>query len=137
MRITQINALPAGEVQAEMSRARPAQLAVLLFQHRLPTERCATWRCSAAPSQSRAGRCSTRSSTTSPSGTRAEEALRQSEEQFRAMFETASIGMAQADVRTGQWLRVNAKMCEITGYTADEMLASARVRHHPPGGSRA
>jgi PAS domain S-box-containing protein len=51
-----------------------------------------------------------------------EEALRESEAEFRAMFETASIGMAQADPRTGQWLRVNQKMCEITGYSADELL---------------
>ena len=53
---------------------------------------------------------------------RAEEALQGSEKQFCAMFETASIGMAQADPRTGQWLRVNQKMCDITGYSADEML---------------
>jgi PAS domain S-box-containing protein len=53
---------------------------------------------------------------------RAEDALRESEEQFRAMFEVASIGIAQADIRTGKWLRVNRKMCEITGYSADEML---------------
>ena len=52
----------------------------------------------------------------------AEEALRTSEEHFRAMFEMASIGMAQADPRTGQWLRVNHKMCEITGYSATELL---------------
>ena len=38
------------------------------------------------------------------------------------MFELASIGMAEADPRTGQWLRVNAKMCAITGYTAEELL---------------
>jgi len=53
---------------------------------------------------------------------KADEALRESEEQFRAMFEVASIGIAQADTRTGQWLRVNKKMCAITGYSADEML---------------
>jgi PAS domain S-box-containing protein len=52
----------------------------------------------------------------------AEEDLREREEQFVAMFQLASIGMAQADVRTGQWLRVNDKLCEITGYSADEML---------------
>jgi PAS domain S-box-containing protein len=53
---------------------------------------------------------------------RAEDALRQSEEQFRAMFELASVGIAQADPRTGQWLRVNKKMCEITGYSVGELL---------------
>jgi PAS domain S-box-containing protein len=52
----------------------------------------------------------------------AEQALRQSEEQFRAMFEVASIGMAQADLKTGQWLRVNRKLCALTGYSPDEML---------------
>jgi two-component system, cell cycle sensor histidine kinase and response regulator CckA len=51
-----------------------------------------------------------------------EEALRQSEEHFRAIFDTASVGMAQADPQTGRWWRVNAKMCAITGYSADEML---------------
>jgi len=54
---------------------------------------------------------------------RAEESLRRSEEQFKAMFETVSIGMAQTDPRTAQWLRVNQKMCEITGYSSAEMLA--------------
>ncbi|MBE0544411.1 MAG: PAS domain S-box protein [Verrucomicrobia bacterium] len=53
---------------------------------------------------------------------RAEEALRQSEEQFRAMFELAAVGIAQTDPRTGQWLRVNQKMCAITGYSAAELL---------------
>jgi PAS domain S-box-containing protein len=48
--------------------------------------------------------------------------LRGSEEQFRAMFETASIGMAQADPRTGQWVRVNQRLCVISGYSADELL---------------
>ena len=52
----------------------------------------------------------------------AEAALHESEEQFRAMFEMASIGMVQADPRTGQWLRVNQKVCEITGYSAAELL---------------
>ena len=53
---------------------------------------------------------------------RAEDALRESEEQFKTMFEMASIGMAQADPQTGQWLRVNQKLCEMTGYSPGEML---------------
>ena len=52
----------------------------------------------------------------------AEAALHESAEQFRAMFEMASIGMVQADPRTGQWLRVNQKACAITGYSAAELL---------------
>jgi two-component system cell cycle sensor histidine kinase/response regulator CckA len=51
-----------------------------------------------------------------------EAALLRSEDEFRTMFELASIGMDQADPRTGRWLRVNQRMCAITGYSADEML---------------
>ena len=61
----------------------------------------------------------------------ADEALRGSEANFKAMFETASIGVAQADPKTGQWLRVNQKMCEITGYSSAEMLTMrvAEITH--------
>ena len=52
----------------------------------------------------------------------AQKERQESEEQFRAMFEVASIGMAQADPQTRLWLRVNQKMCAITGYSTDEML---------------
>jgi PAS domain S-box-containing protein len=53
---------------------------------------------------------------------RVEAALRQSEEQFRAMFEVASIGMVQTDPLTRKYQRVNRKFCEITGYSAEELL---------------
>jgi PAS domain S-box-containing protein len=52
----------------------------------------------------------------------AEASLRESEEQFRAMFELAAVGMAQVDPRTGRMLRVNETLCAITGYSADELL---------------
>ncbi len=35
----------------------------------------------------------------------------------------ASCAFAQADPHTGQWLRVNQKLCEITGYAAVELLS--------------
>ena len=54
---------------------------------------------------------------------RAEEALRESEEQYRAFFEIASIGMGQADPATGRILRVNDRYCEITGYSREELLS--------------
>ena len=50
-------------------------------------------------------------------------AIEESEKRFHVMFEMASIGIAQADPHTGKWIRVNQKLCEITGYTAEEMLA--------------
>ncbi len=54
---------------------------------------------------------------------RAEDALKKSEADFRAIFELAGIGIAQADLQTGRLLRVNQKICDITGYSAEELLA--------------
>ncbi|MGH9767885.1 MAG: PAS domain S-box protein [Blastocatellia bacterium] len=54
---------------------------------------------------------------------RAEEALKVSEAEFRAIFEMAGTGKAEADLSTGRLLRVNQKLCEITGYSAEELLA--------------
>jgi PAS domain S-box-containing protein len=55
--------------------------------------------------------------------TLANDALRQSGEQFRGLFEMASIGMAQADAHSGRILRANRKLCEITGYSEAELTA--------------
>jgi PAS domain S-box-containing protein len=52
---------------------------------------------------------------------RIEEILRESEERFRATFEHAAVGAAQVGI-DGRWLRVNRRLCEIVGYTHDEML---------------
>lgn len=52
----------------------------------------------------------------------AEERLRASEEEFRAIFELAGVGKAQGDGRTGRFIRVNRKLCEITGYSEAELL---------------
>ena len=52
---------------------------------------------------------------------RAETALRASEEQFRAIFEVASIGIVQVDPSNGQILRYNETFREITGYGDEEL----------------
>ena len=38
------------------------------------------------------------------------------------MFDLAGVGAVQAHPATGQFLRVNPKMCEITGYSEEELL---------------
>jgi PAS domain S-box-containing protein len=53
---------------------------------------------------------------------RAEDALRASEAEFRAVFELAGSGKALVDPQTGRFIRVNRKLCEITGYEAEELL---------------
>ena len=52
---------------------------------------------------------------------RAEEALRESEERFRATFEQAAVGIAHVAL-DGRWIRVNDKLCEIVGYSHEELL---------------
>jgi PAS domain S-box-containing protein len=51
---------------------------------------------------------------------RSEAALRDSEERFRATFEQAAVGIAHV-APDGRWLRVNRKLCEIVGYSHDEL----------------
>jgi PAS domain S-box-containing protein len=51
----------------------------------------------------------------------AEEAPTEGEE-YLAMFESANVGQARADMNTGRFLRANARLCRITGYTERELL---------------
>jgi PAS domain S-box-containing protein len=53
---------------------------------------------------------------------RTEEELRESEERFRAFFETAAVGAAHADPATGRLLQVNEKLCRFLGYGEEELL---------------
>lgn len=50
-----------------------------------------------------------------------EEKLKDSEELFRRTFESAGVGMAHVSP-SGQWLRVNEKLLEISGYSRQELL---------------
>lgn len=54
--------------------------------------------------------------------------LAESEREFRAMFELAALGTAQVDARTTRFLRVNHKLCEITG-TGDAELREQTLWH--------
>jgi PAS domain S-box-containing protein len=51
----------------------------------------------------------------------AQQQLRESEERFRATFEHAPVGIAHVRLN-GDWLLVNQRLCEITGYTKEELL---------------
>ena len=50
-----------------------------------------------------------------------ERALHESERQLRATFEHAAVGIAHT-APDGRWLRVNQKLCDILGYTREELL---------------
>ncbi len=54
---------------------------------------------------------------------RAIDALRESEQRSRALYEQAPLGIGILDSVTGQFQQVNNKYSEITGYSEEEMLA--------------
>ncbi|MEO7912339.1 MAG: PAS domain S-box protein, partial [Roseiflexaceae bacterium] len=53
----------------------------------------------------------------------AEVALRESEERFRSAYDYAAIGMALVGL-DGGWLQANRALCDFTGYTEAELLAT-------------
>jgi PAS domain S-box-containing protein len=51
----------------------------------------------------------------------AQTALRESEERYRVLFEQAAVGVAHTDL-DGRWVMVNQKLCDILGYSHDELI---------------
>ncbi|MEL6165777.1 MAG: PAS domain S-box protein, partial [Cyanobacteria bacterium J06628_3] len=52
---------------------------------------------------------------------KSEKALRQSEERFRSTFEQAAVGICHTN-QNGKFIRVNQKLCDILGYSREELL---------------
>ncbi|MFN7155711.1 MAG: EAL domain-containing protein [Acidovorax sp.] len=52
-----------------------------------------------------------------------DDARRESEERFRALFDQATMGVAQLAAHSGRFVRVNQRFADIVGYTPKEMLA--------------
>ena len=65
-----------------------------------------------------------------------EEALLQSEEQFRVMFDLSGVGMVQADAPAFRFTRVNPRLCAITGYSAEELLTKTWLEPTHPDDRR-
>ncbi len=57
--------------------------------------------------------------------------IREREERFRATFDQAAVGIAHLSF-DGKWLRINARYCEILGYTEIELrkLSFRDITHH-------
>ncbi|MGA9138637.1 MAG: MEDS domain-containing protein [Methanocella sp.] len=62
----------------------------------------------------------------------AKRALQKSEENFRAAFEQAAVGMTRVS-KEGRFLQVNQKFCDITGYTQEELagLSARDITYQP------
>jgi PAS domain S-box-containing protein len=62
---------------------------------------------------------------------RAEQAIRESEERYRALFEGAVDGILIADVETKRFVHANSAMCEMLGYTEEELTKLTVSDIHP------
>jgi PAS domain S-box-containing protein len=60
-----------------------------------------------------------------------EKRLQESEERFRAIFEGANDGILVADVKTKRFSLANPRICEITGYSLEELLKLSVGDIHP------
>jgi PAS domain S-box-containing protein len=60
------------------------------------------------------------------------EALLDSEARFRAVFENSAVGIARV-AQDGHWLEVNQRLCDIIGYSREELLAKTFVDITHPG----
>jgi len=65
-----------------------------------------------------------------------EEALRESEQKLRSLFESAPVGIALNDLATGRFLEVNDALVGPTGYARQELLALTYWDLTPPDFSR-
>ncbi len=61
----------------------------------------------------------------------AQDAIRKSEERFRAIFNNAGIGISLFD-RQGRYIQVNSRWAEMLGYAAPELLAMSHFQVMPP-----
>ena len=60
-----------------------------------------------------------------------EEALLRAEERFRLIFEGSADGILAADVKTRRFAFANPRICEITGYSLEELLELSIDEIHP------
>ncbi|MBF0237707.1 MAG: response regulator [SAR324 cluster bacterium] len=60
-----------------------------------------------------------------------EQALIESNNRFRVIFEQAAVGVAQIDSNTGHFIRINQRYCDIVGYSTEEMkqLPFQKITH--------
>jgi len=66
-----------------------------------------------------------------------ERSLRESEAEFRAIFETAAVGVAQLDLLHSRAERVNRRLCKILGYAEKDLVGQSLSGHVHPEDSAA
>jgi len=62
---------------------------------------------------------------------KSEEKIKESEEKYRALFETSADGILIADIETKKFLVANPAICQMLGYSQDELLQLGVMDIHP------
>ncbi|MGB8227174.1 MAG: PAS domain S-box protein [Sedimentisphaerales bacterium] len=62
---------------------------------------------------------------------KAKEVLRESEQKFRSLFDIANDGMLVADAESRRFYMANRKICQMLGYTVEEIKSLAVTDIHP------
>ena len=62
----------------------------------------------------------------------AEEALRHSHDELKAIYDGMVEGLLVTDIETKRFVRVNPAMCRMLGYSEEELLAASVKDIHPP-----
>ena len=63
----------------------------------------------------------------------AERLLKESQERYKIIFEGATTGIVAVDPETKKFVFANPRICEITGYSSDELLKTGVYGIHPKG----
>jgi diguanylate cyclase (GGDEF)-like protein/PAS domain S-box-containing protein len=123
-KIIDINIAPREEVRQAMASAMRGERLAFYSQHRLASGEVREVEVHTGP-MTWGGRTLLHSIIHDVSERRrAEEALKDSEERFKALFEQAAVGVAEIDSLSGRFLRVNRKHCQIMGHSREKLLAS-------------
>ena len=64
--------------------------------------------------------------------TESEENLRQAHDQLQTIYGGITEGLLITDIETKQFVRVNSSLCQMLGYTEEELLALSIPKIHPP-----
>lgn len=121
-KISDINTLQVEELSEKLSQAKLESRSFFTFQHRLANGEVRDVEVHSSPIdlEKRTVLYSIVHDITDR--TRAEAALKENEATFRSAFDYSAIGMALV-LPDGRWFQVNRSVCEIVGYTEQELLA--------------
>jgi len=132
MRIQDINTMSPEKIAELRALAEREQLSHFVFPHRLSSGETRTVEVHSSPIPTEDGVLLFSIIHDITERRRVEEALTESEAEFRKIFEIATVGIVQVNPAIGRVLRCNEKYETITGYSEPELLElSFRELTHP------